>query len=116
GSQRAFSYMNIALRQKLWNDKGSVTLRVQDPFNMMTFGSTTANPQIVVSTLQNFGQRGMFITFSPHFGEELKLEPRPQDSDPAQAGPPSGGGARWGRGPRAPREECRLAGGQPERV
>lgn len=82
GYQDAFVYMNIALRQKLYGDKGSVTLRVQDPFNMMAFGSIIRNPAVVQSNLQNFGQRGVFISFSRNFGQDLKLRPRQPDDEP----------------------------------
>lgn len=82
GVQDAFVFMNFAIRQKLFNDKGSVTLRVQDPFNMMAFGSVIENPAIMQSTLQNFGQRGVFLSFSRTFGQELKLRPRNPDDEP----------------------------------
>jgi len=42
-SQSAFVSMNFAFRRKLWNDRGSLTVRVADPFNMMNFGYRTAN-------------------------------------------------------------------------
>lgn len=82
GAQDAFVYMNFAIRQKLFNDKGSITLRVQDPFNMMAFGSVIENPAIMQSNLQNFGQRGVFLSFSRNFGQELKLRPRNPDDEP----------------------------------
>jgi ferric enterobactin receptor len=90
GYQDAFVFMNFALRQKLFNDKGSVTLRVQDPFNMMTFGSITRNPAIVQSNLQNAGQRGLFISFSRNFGQEIKLRPQTPQDQPQSAQPPGG--------------------------
>jgi ferric enterobactin receptor len=83
GEQDSFTFINMALRQKLFNNKGSVTLRVQDPFNMMTFGSITESPAIVSSRLQNFGQRGIFLSFSRNFGQDLKLRPREPDDQPS---------------------------------
>ncbi len=90
GYQDAFVFMNFALRQKLFNDKGSVTLRVQDPFNMMTFGSITRNPAVVQSNLQNAGQRGLFISFSRNFGQEIKLRPQTPQDQPQSPQPPAG--------------------------
>ncbi len=91
GYQDAFVFMNFALRQKLYGDKGSITLRVQDPFNMMAFGSITRNPLIVQSSLQNFGQRGVFLSFSRTFGQDLKLRPQtPQDQPQSTPQPPPG--------------------------
>lgn len=82
GYNDPFVFMNFAIRQKLYNDKGSVTLRVQDPFNMMAFGSVVRNPAIVQSITQNYGQRGVFISFSRNFGQDLKLRPRTPDDQP----------------------------------
>jgi outer membrane receptor protein involved in Fe transport len=82
GSQSAFVSMNFAFRRKLWNDRGSLTVRVADPFNMMTFGSRTESGQVVQFTERSFGMRGVFISFSRNFGQELKLRPKPQDAEP----------------------------------
>lgn len=84
--QRPMVFMNIALRQKLWGDKGSLTLRVMDPFNLMTFGSTTINPRVVQSTVRHFGMRGVYLTFSRNWGQALKLRPK-QSEDQPPAGP-----------------------------
>jgi outer membrane receptor protein involved in Fe transport len=82
GSQTAFVSMNLALRRKLWNDRGSLTVRVADPFNMMSFGSRTESARVVQLTERSFGGRGVFISFSRNFGQDLKLRPKPQDTDP----------------------------------
>ena len=91
GRQSAFVYMNFALRRKMWNDKGSVTLRVSDPFNLMTWGYQTADGRVIELSEQHFGQRGLFLTISRTFGQELKLRPQQQDTEPQgapQPGPP----------------------------
>ena len=91
GSQTAFVYMNLALRRKLWADQGSLTLRVADPFNLMTYGYRTADGRVIELSEQHFGQRGLFLTISRTFGQELKLRPRQQDAEPQaspQPGPP----------------------------
>lgn len=89
GSRTAFVFMNFALRRKLWNDQGSVTLRAQDPFNLLTFGSVTSNPQALQSSVQSFGIRGVFIAFSRNFGQELKLHPPDNQGEPAVTPPAS---------------------------
>jgi outer membrane receptor protein involved in Fe transport len=91
GSQSAFVFMNFALRRKLWGDKGSVTLRVADPFNLMTWGYRTADGRVIESNEQHFGQRGLFVTLSRTFGQQLKLRPQQQEGEsqgPPQPGPP----------------------------
>lgn len=91
GLQSAFVFMNFALRRKLWNDKGSVTLRIADPFNLMTWGYRTADGRVIEFNQQHFGQRGLFVAISRTFGQQLKLRPQQQDTEPQgapQPGPP----------------------------
>ncbi len=90
GSQTAFVYMNFALRHKLWTDKGSVTLRLADPFNLMSYGFRTADGRVIELNQQHFGQRGLFVTISRTFGQALKLRPQQQEETQSapQQGPP----------------------------
>ena len=90
GSQSAFVFMNLGLRHKLWGDAGNISLRVADPFNLMQWGDRTANGQVIETSERHFGQRGLFITVTRNFGQQLKLHPRPQDPE-AQAAPPGPG-------------------------
>jgi outer membrane receptor protein involved in Fe transport len=90
GKMNAMVFTNIALRQKLWGDKGSLTLRLSDPFNLMKFGYLTDNGQVVESNEQRFGVRGVYLTFSRNFGQQIKLRPRPTEPDNSQ--PPQPGG------------------------
>ena len=89
GSQRAFVMMNVALRRKLWRDQGSLSLRISDPFNLMSFGFRTANGQVIEVSERRFQQRGLFLTVSRNFGQQLRLRPRQQEPE-AQAVPQPG--------------------------
>lgn len=86
GTQRAYASMNLAFRHKLWSDKGSVTLLVADPFNMR-FGVLTQNAQVSQLSERNYGLRGVFVTFSRNFGQQLKLRPRQDDAQVPAASP-----------------------------
>ncbi len=88
GIQRAYAYTNLALRHKLWGDKGSVTIRASDPSNMR-FGVLAQNAQVSQLSEQNFGLRNVTVVFSRNFGQQLKLRPR-QDDAPTPAAPPGG--------------------------
>jgi hypothetical protein len=90
GSQSAFVFMNLAVRQKLWGDQGSITLRVADPFNLMKFGYRLSNGQLIEVNERRFGQRGLFLSVTRNFGQQLKL--RPRDQDPQGQAPPAPGG------------------------
>jgi ferric enterobactin receptor len=89
GTRLAFVMTNFSLRQKLWNEQGSVTLRVSDPFSVTKWGARTQDGSVDELLVRRFGMRGIFITVSRNFGQELKLSPRPQDGD-NQTGPQQG--------------------------
>ena len=89
GTQSAFAMMQFALRYKVWGDNGNVSLRVSDPFNMMHFGYRTANGQVIEDSVRRFGMRGVFLTVTRNFGQQLKL--RPKAMEPDQSGPPTAG-------------------------
>ncbi|HEX8672604.1 MAG TPA: TonB-dependent receptor [Longimicrobium sp.] len=94
----AFAMTNFSLRHKLLKDKANVTLRVQDPFNMMRMRSTAEildaslnDPNGIegyrVETERRFGARGVFVAFNYTFGQTPRLRaPRQQEpqSDPGQ--------------------------------
>jgi outer membrane receptor protein involved in Fe transport len=90
GSQTAFLMVNLGLRHKLWGDQGSLSLRVSDPFKTMSFGYRMADGRVIELSERRFGQRGLFITLSRNFGQQLKLQPRQQEAEPQpqQPGPP----------------------------
>jgi ferric enterobactin receptor len=88
GEQSSMTMMQLALRYKLWGDKGNLSLRVSDPFNMMRFGYRTANGQVIEDSVRRFGMRSIFLTVSRNFGQQLKLRPKTPDVD--QQAPPTG--------------------------
>lgn len=87
GSQGSVVTMNCALRRNLWGEKGSLTVRIADPFNMLVYGYRTAGDRVIESTERRYGTRGVFISISRSMGEQLKLRPRQQEPAP-QMGPP----------------------------
>ena len=90
GSQIAFVMTNFSLRQKLWKEQGSVTLRVSDPFSITRWGFRTQDGRVTELTERRFGMRGVFLTVSRNFGQQLKLSPRPQDNNEGQGGAQQG--------------------------
>jgi ferric enterobactin receptor len=91
GSQTAFVFMNFGLRNKVWGDQGNVSVRVSDPFNLMKWGFHTASGQVIELSERRFGQRGLFVTITRNFGQQLKLRPRQQDDQPQTSAPGPGG-------------------------
>jgi len=91
GLRRAFVFMNVSMRKKLWHDQGSVTIRAQDPFNLLTFGSITTSPETVQSSVQSYGIRGLFISVTRNLGQEIKLRPADNQGAPPAPNPPGDG-------------------------
>lgn len=89
GSQNASVFMNFAVRRKLWGEQGNVSLRISDPLNLMTYGYRTSNGRVIELSERHFGQRGLYLTVSRNFGQQLKLRPKQQDPD-AQSAPVPG--------------------------
>jgi hypothetical protein len=82
----------ISFRQKVYGDKGSVTLRFVDPFNTIGFRIKTGNETLFQSTKRTFGVRGTFLSFQYNFGQQPRIrQPQPQDQPPPSSGFPSGG-------------------------
>ena len=82
GKMRAHTMLTLSLRQKINGDKGSVTLRIQDPLKTMNFGQTQVDGLVEQSTLREFAARGAFLSFSYNFGRAPRLRPRPTDQAP----------------------------------
>ena len=82
----------ISFRQKVYGEKGSVTLRFVDPFNTIGFRIKTGNETLFQSTKRTFGVRGTFLSFQYNFGQQPRIrQPQPQDQPPPSSGFPAGG-------------------------
>jgi hypothetical protein len=73
--------LNLAVRHKLWGDQGNLSLRISDPFNMMSWGYRLADGRVIELSERRFAQRGIFVTLSRNFGKPLRLRPRPQEPE-----------------------------------
>ena len=92
GTFAANQQLFLSFRQKVYGDKGSVTLRFIDPFNKIGFRIKTGNETLMQSTKRTFGVRGTFLSFQYNFGQQPRIrQPQPQDQPPPSSGFPSGG-------------------------
>jgi len=80
GRVGAFSMANFAVRQKVYGDKASLSLRVADPFDQMRFRFETADGNSEQISRRSFNMRAVFLTFNYNFGRPPRMrQPRPQD-------------------------------------
>ena len=91
GTLLPFVMTNVALRQKLWGEQGSLTLRVGDPFNIARFAQRTRNGTVIEESERRFGMRGVFVSFQRNFGQALRLRPPVADPNGAPGGGLPGG-------------------------
>ena len=53
----AFAFANVALRQKMYGDRMTLTLRVSDPFNQQRFRVRAGDDNIIQLTERSFTSR-----------------------------------------------------------
>ncbi|HEX8691128.1 MAG TPA: TonB-dependent receptor [Longimicrobium sp.] len=88
GRVSGFSMSNFSLRQKFWHDKGSLSLRLSDPFDQMGFTFHTFDALHEQESRRKFGARAAYLTFSYNFGQQPRIRQRPQQQ-PEQQAPPA---------------------------
>lgn len=72
----------VSLRHKILDDKGSLSLRIMDPFNTMGFTMRTETPLYFQENERRFGGRAAYLTFSYNFGQQPRLRARPNQAQP----------------------------------
>jgi hypothetical protein len=96
GTLLPFVMTNFSLRQKLWGEQGSMTLRIGDPFGLAKFATRVNNDVVIEESQRRFGMRGVFLSFQRNFGQAIRLRPPVADPNGAPQGglpdgPPGGG-------------------------
>jgi outer membrane receptor protein involved in Fe transport len=90
GGTRLANFMgSVAGRWKIRGDANVLTLRVTDPLNTQRMRVRTRTGAVTEDLERRVGARGVFLTYSRTFGQQLKLRPR-EEPDPASqmGGPP----------------------------
>lgn len=72
GRIASFQVANLSVRQKLLNDKASLSLRVSDPFNQMGFSFELDSPTFYQLGERNWESRRATLTFTYNFGQAPK--------------------------------------------
>jgi outer membrane receptor protein involved in Fe transport len=91
GGTRLANFMTqVSGRWKIRGDAANVlTLRLADPFNTQRMRVRTRTGAVTEDLERRVGMRGLFLTYSRTFGQQLKLRPQ-QEADPSSqlGGPP----------------------------
>lgn len=78
----------LTLKQKIWGERASLSLRVIDPFDTMGFRVVAGNDDLTQITERKFDAQSVHLTFQYNFGTAPRVrQPRPD----AGGGEPTGG-------------------------
>ncbi|HEU0053166.1 MAG TPA: outer membrane beta-barrel family protein, partial [Longimicrobium sp.] len=90
GRFAATSMANFVVRQKMYGDKASVSVRLADPFRTNRFRVEAGDDNVIQLTERRFDSRAVFVTFQYNFGQapRVRRRPEPQQEQPQQPGFP----------------------------
>ena len=71
--------VDLALRQKLLDDRASLTVQIRDPFNQNGFAYTLDQPELFQELSRTWGGRQVGVTFSYAFGQQERRGDRDGD-------------------------------------
>lgn len=93
GNQRGgYVFANVSLRQKLLDDKLSLTLQVRDPFNLQEWHSTYDSPEFYTESTSRWSSRSVGLNISYTFGTTPRMERHQQEKTETKGGGGAGGG------------------------
>jgi outer membrane receptor protein involved in Fe transport len=78
---------NLSVRQKVYGEKASLTLRVSDPFRTNRFRVEAGDDHLIQLTDRSFNSRALHLTFQYNFGRPPRVRQPTQDAQP-QSGTP----------------------------
>ncbi len=85
GRVGARTFMDLALRQRLFGDRASLTLQARDPLGLAGFSYTLDQPDLYQESRRDWGARQVGLTFAYTFGQarpEREREPGGGDGGP----------------------------------
>jgi ferric enterobactin receptor len=83
----AMSFANVALRQKLYGERMSVTVRLSDPFNTQRFRVRAGDDNLIQLTERTFTSRAVHLSVQYNFGRPPRVRQPRQDEQPSGGSP-----------------------------
>lgn len=96
-TQSGQSFISFALRQRLLDNKLSLSLRVNDPFNMQGWHSIYETPDFYTEMDNKWSSRFIGLNVSYNFGTTPRMEEHRQDKTETKGGGNGGGGGGGGQ-------------------
>jgi hypothetical protein len=88
GKFSSFKFTALTLRQRLFENRATLSLRLNDPFKQMGFKVEAGDENLVQFTEREFNSRALQLTFQYNFGRAPRVRQPQQPPD----GPDAGGG------------------------
>jgi hypothetical protein len=76
GRVGARTFLDLALRQKLFDDRASLTLQARDPLGLAGFSFILDQPELYQEAERDWGARQIAITFAHTFGRQASSRDR----------------------------------------
>lgn len=87
GRFKGMQMMHLSMRQKLFGNKGNVTLRIVDPFDKTKFSFITMDDRHYQESIRKSSMRGVYLSFGLNFGQQPRIRTRPiEEPEPVQPG------------------------------
>ena len=77
------SMLNVSVRRKIYDERGTVTLRWADPFRTAGFRVEAGDDNLIQQTSSRFNSRAVYLTFQYSLGQAPRVRQRPQDEEQA---------------------------------
>ncbi len=84
GRASGYAYNSVAFRQQLWGTKGSLSLSINDPFNLYRFNSATRDATYIQNSRSSFQSRVVTLGLTYNFGKPPQQQSR--RSGPEESG------------------------------
>jgi ferric enterobactin receptor len=83
----AMSVANVAVRQKFYNDRMTLSMRVSDPFNTQRFRIQAGDDNVIQLTERSFTSRAIHFGLQYNFGRPPRVRQPKQDDQPQSSSP-----------------------------
>jgi outer membrane receptor protein involved in Fe transport len=90
GRVSGMTMMHLGARQKVFGERGNLSLRVTDPFGLMGFSFITEDDRHYQESRRSFGMRGVYLGLSLNVGRPPRMQQRPQQPDGEMQAPETG--------------------------
>lgn len=91
--QSGFTWMNVALRQRFFEKKLAISLRVNDPFNLQKWETSYTTPEFHTEQVSHWSSQSVGLNITWSFGTTPRMEQHNQEKTETKGGSTGAGGS-----------------------